>query len=138
DSEEPILQMAAAAALGRVGAQEAIGPLTRLLGARSKLVQIAAAQALRVIASRHQTGYDEIAAALDQPSERARWGATRVFAQHFSYLTGKNEIANKLIARLSDPYILARMQAAKSLTQWFYWTKDELLQDRIADAFIAR
>ena len=30
------------------------------------------------------------------------------------------------------------MQAAKSLTQWFYWTKDESLRDRIADAFIAR
>ena len=30
------------------------------------------------------------------------------------------------------------MQAAKSLSQWFYWTKDESLQDRIADAFIAR
>lgn len=62
----------------------------------------------------------------------------RVFAQHFSYLTGKNEIADKLITRLSDPHAPVRMQAAKSLTQWFYWTKDESLRDRIADAFIAR
>src|SRR5581483_2467503 len=31
-----------------------------------------------------------------------------------------------------------RMQAAKSLVQWFYWTKDEALQARIADAFITR
>lgn len=137
-SEEPMMRMAAAAALGRVSAKEAIAPLTRLLADRSKLVQVAAAQALRRIASRHQIGYDEIIATLDQPSERARWGATRVFAQHFAYLTGKNEIAGKLIARLSDPYTPVRMQAAKSLTQWFYWTKNESLQDRIADAFIAR
>ena len=79
-----------------------------------------------------------VIATLDHPDERARWGATRVFAQHFSYLTGNNEIADKLIARLSDPHTPVRMQAAKSLTQWFYWTKDESLRDRIADAFIAR
>ncbi|MGH9939884.1 MAG: HEAT repeat domain-containing protein, partial [Blastocatellia bacterium] len=137
-SEEPMTRMASAAALGRVGAKEAVTRLGRLLGDPSKLVQIAAAQALRRITSRHQTGYDEITAALDQPNERVRWGATRVFAQHFSYLTGKNEIADKLIVRLSDPHTSVRMQAAKSLTQWFYWTKDEELQDRIADAFIAR
>ncbi|HKC89194.1 MAG TPA: HEAT repeat domain-containing protein, partial [Blastocatellia bacterium] len=141
-SEEPMVRMAAAAALGRVGAKEAVTQLRRLLGADSKLVQIAAAQALRRIASRYQisgeAGYDEIIAALDHPNERARWGATRVFAQHFAYLTGKNEIADKLIARLSDPHTPVRMQAAKSLTQWFYWTKDEALQDRIADALIAR
>ncbi|MGE0128648.1 MAG: HEAT repeat domain-containing protein [Blastocatellales bacterium] len=138
DSAEPMMRMAAAAALGRASAKEAIAPLARLLADRSKLVQIAAAQALRRIASRHQTGYDEIIATLDQPDERARWGAARVFAQHFSYLTGRNEIADKLIARLSDPYTPVRMQAAKSLTQWFHWTKDESLQDRVADAFIAR
>ncbi|HEY7180982.1 MAG TPA: hypothetical protein VIC84_06170, partial [Blastocatellia bacterium] len=81
---------------------------------------------------------DEITAALDHQNERARWGATRVFAQHFSYLAGKYEIADKLIDRLSDPYAPARMQAAKSLTQWFYWSKDGALRDRIADAFVAR
>jgi hypothetical protein len=137
-SDEPMTRMAAAAALGRVNAKEAIAPLGRLLGDASKLVQIAAAQALRRIASRNQTGYDEIIAALDSQNERARWGATRVLAQHFSYLTGRNEIAEKLIAGLSDPYAPARMQAAKSLTQWFYWSKDDGLRDRIADAFVAR
>ncbi|MBO0725660.1 MAG: HEAT repeat domain-containing protein, partial [Blastocatellia bacterium] len=141
-SEEPMERMAAAAALGRAGSKDAITQLGGLLGDPSKLVQIAAAQALRRIASRYQTGYDEIIAALDpqneRASERTRWGATRVFAQHFSYLAGKNEIADKLIDRLSDPYAPVRMQAAKSLTQWFYWSKDEALRDRIADAFVAR
>jgi hypothetical protein len=154
-SEEPMARAAAAAALGRVGAKEATMGLRRLLGDPSKLVQIAAAQALRRIASRFvappsggnaqsrdvppESGTINIViATLDHPDERARWGATRVFAQHFSYLTGKNEIADKLIARLSDPHTPVRMQAAKSLTQWFYWTKDESLRDRIADAFLAR
>ena len=148
-SEEPMMRMMAAAALGRAGAKEAITQLQRLLGDPSKLVQIAAAQALRRIASRFVVAQsldippegwttNIILAALDHPNERARSGAMHVFAQHFSYLTGKNEIADKLIARLSDPHAPVRMQAAKSLTQWFYWTKDESLRDRIADAFIAR
>ncbi|MGH9853610.1 MAG: HEAT repeat domain-containing protein, partial [Blastocatellia bacterium] len=51
-SEEPMMRMSAAAVLGRVGAKDAIQPLSRLLGDRSKLVQIAAAQAVRRIASR--------------------------------------------------------------------------------------
>ena len=154
-SEEPMMRMAAAATLGRVGAKEAATELARLLGDPSKLVQVAAAQALRRIASQFVVppsggsaqsrnippeggATNVIGAALDHPNERARWGAMRVFAQHFSYLTGKNEIADKLIARLSDPHTPVRMQAAKSLTQWFYWAKDESLRDRIADAFIAR
>src|SRR5262249_43949622 len=149
DSEEPMHRMAAAAALARVSAKEAIAPLTRLLGDRSKLVQIAAAQAIRRIAAEFvvppsggsaqspdippEGGTTNVViAALNDRDERTRWGATRVFAQHFAYLAYKNEIADQLITRLSDPYILARMQAAKSLTQWFYWTKDESLQDRIA------
>src|SRR5262245_50152785 len=154
-SEEPMMRMAAAAALGRVGAKEAATELARLLGDPSKLVQVAAAQALRRIASQFVVppaggsarsrnippeggATNVIITALDHPNERARWGAMRVFAQHFSYLTGKNEIADKLIARLSDPHTPVRMQAAKSLTQWFYWAKDDSLRDRIADAFIAR
>ncbi|HEY8460970.1 MAG TPA: HEAT repeat domain-containing protein, partial [Blastocatellia bacterium] len=137
-SEEPMIRVASAAALGRAGAKEAIAPLARLLGDPSKLVQIAAAQALRRIASRDQAGYDEIIASLGSSNERTRWGATRVFAQHFSYLTVKSEIADKLIAALSDPHAPVRLEAAKSLTQWFYWTKDDALKDRIADAFIAR
>src|SRR5262249_31556335 len=103
----------------------------------SKLVQIAAAQALRRIASKHQAGYDEITAALNQANDRARWGATRIFAQHFAYLKGKTGIADQLISMHACPSFTVRMQAAKSLVQWAYWSKDETLKDRIADAFIA-
>jgi hypothetical protein len=142
-SDEPLIRMSAAAALGRTGTKEAFDPLVRLLGDRSKLVQIAAAQALRRIAGRHQTskhqiGDKEMIAALSQPNERARWGATRIFAQHFAYLAGDTGIADRLIELLADPSVAVRMQAAKSLVQWHYWSKDEALRDRIADAFIAR
>jgi HEAT repeat protein len=138
ESDEPMIRMSAAAALGRAGARESVAPLARRLGDRSKLVQIAAAQALRRIASRHQTGQEAILAALENANERVRWGATRVFAQHFAYLTGSNAIAEKLIAMLADPAVTVRMQAAKSLMRWYYWSKDEALKDRIADAFVER
>lgn len=142
-SDEPIMRVAAAAALGRAGDESAVAPLTRLLGDDSKMVQLASAQAIRRIASRSGsvpgggvTG--SMLAALSDKSERTRWAATRIFAQHFSYLTPQTEIADKLIGLMADPAVMVRMQAAKSLMQWFWWTKDEVLQDRIADAFVAR
>lgn len=137
-SEEPVLRASAAAALGRIAAQEALAPLSRALGDRSKMVQLVAAQAIRQIVTRRQVGYDVIQSALGDQSERVRWGATRVFAQHFAYLAGNTEAAERLIGLLGDPSVMVRMQAAKALMQWFYWTKDGALQDRIADAFVAR
>jgi HEAT repeat protein len=138
ESDEPLIRMSAAAALGRIGTKEALNPLIPLLGDRSKLVQIAAAQALRRIASKHQIGYTEMIAALSQPDERIRWGATRIFAQHFAYLSGNTAVADKLVDLLADTSVTVRMQAAKSLVQLFYWSKDESLRARIADAFISR
>ncbi len=137
-SEEPMMRMAAAAALGRVGAKEAITDLRRLLGDPSKLVQIAAAQAVRRIIAKHQDRYGTALVALNQrEDERTRWGATRIFSQHFAYLTENNTIAQRLMWLLrTDPYRPVRMQAAKSLVQWFYWTKDESLQMTIVHNFI--
>ncbi|MCW5969935.1 MAG: hypothetical protein KIT57_15625 [Blastocatellales bacterium] len=152
-SADALIRAASAAALGRVGGDDAAAPLSRALGDASKMVQIAAAQALRRIAERRISdrsdtngsgirsdagGVSEIAKALGSRDARVRWGATRVFAQHFSQLTERSEFAAQLIDMLSDPHVTVRMQAAKALAQWFYWTKDENLQDRIADAFIAR
>src|SRR5262249_28978364 len=74
-SEEPMVRMAAAAALGRVGAKEAVTQLRRLLGADSKLVQIAPPPTLRRIASRYQKngegGHDGKNAPPGQPEEQA-------------------------------------------------------------------
>src|SRR5262245_4518222 len=137
-SEEPMMRMAAAAALGRVGAKEAIIDLRRLLGDPSKLVQIAAAQAVRRIIAKHQDRYGTALTPLNQQEdERTRWGATRIFAQHFAYLTDNDRIARRLMSLLqNDPYRPVRMQAAKALVQWFYWTKDEWMRRNIFSNFI--
>jgi hypothetical protein len=158
-SKEPMMRAAAAAALGRVGDESAVAPLARLLGDPSKMVQIIAAQAMRRLASQFvvppsggstvsRTQPPEggttnamtatILSALGNQNERTRWAATRIFAQHFAALVPQTEIANKLISLMADPFVMVRMQAAKSLMQWFWWTKDDTLQDRIADAFVAR
>lgn len=155
-SEEPMVRMAAAATLGRLGLRDDVASLIRLLGDRSKLVQIAAAQALRRIAVKSAVApirnpglfrsspppvsapTDYILTALNSSDERTRWAATRVFAQHFAYLANQTQLADRLLAMLADSSISVRMQATKSLVQWFYWTKDEALKWRIVDAFIAR
>jgi hypothetical protein len=138
-SEEPMMRMAAAAALGRAGVKEAITDLQRLLGDRSKLVQIAAAQAVRRIMGKYQDRYGTALVALDKrDDERTRWGATRVFAQHFAYLTDNDGIPQRLMSLLrTDPYRPVRMQAAKSLVQWAYWTKNESLRMDIFTDFVA-
>ncbi|MFN0122223.1 MAG: hypothetical protein ACKV2V_17145 [Blastocatellia bacterium] len=140
-SSEPMVRMAAAAALGRLRTGD--DALRKLLGDRSRLVQLAAAQALRRAASgtgerTANPGQGLFLAELSSGDERTRWGAARVFAQHFKYLTGDIQTADKMIALLGDASARVRMQAAKSLTQWFYWTRDAALKDRIADALVAR
>lgn len=142
-SEEPLLRTAAAAALGRVGEDGALASLARLLGDDSKLVQLASAQAIRRIVTRGgnaptANAASVMLAALNSNSARARWGATRIFAQHFSFLTSQPAAADRLIGLLTDDAVMVRMQAVKSLMQWYWWTKDEALQDRIANAFLAR
>jgi len=154
-SDEPLMRAAAAVALGRVGDESAVAPLARLLGDESKMVQIVSAQAIRRIVSRHvvppsggrsalpkqppEGGTTNIIlASLNDKDERTRWGATRIFAQHFSFLTSHSEIADELVAAMRDNYVMVRMQAVKSLMQWYWWSKDAALQDRIANAFIAR
>lgn len=147
-SSDALVRLAAAAALGRAGTAQELAPLSALLGDPNKMVQLAAAHAIRQIEVRRESARrganadavnsTAIQQALESRSGRARWGATRIFAQHFSALAGRSEIASRLIAMMSDPYVAARMQAAKALSQWFYWAKDETLKDRIADAFIAR
>ncbi|MFN0110383.1 MAG: HEAT repeat domain-containing protein [Blastocatellia bacterium] len=155
-SVEPLMRATAAMALGRVGDESAVERLARLLGDQSKIVQIVSAQAIRRIATKHVVPplggsvnqppkggtmnviAKAILASLNSKNERTRWGATRIFAQHFSFLTSQTEIADKLIAAMRDDFVQVRMQAIKSLQQWYWWTKDAALQDRIADAFIVQ
>lgn len=136
-SEEGMVRVLAAAALGRTGGAEALLPLRRALGDSNKMVQLAAAQAIRRITVRDRSGFEEISRALKSHNGRTRWGATRVFSQHFAALAGRRDLAEQMIALTNDPLITVRMQSVKALAQWFYWTKDSTLKDRIADTFVA-
>ncbi|PYV20703.1 MAG: hypothetical protein DMG27_22375, partial [Acidobacteria bacterium] len=90
-SDQPLAREAAARALGHMADPGSMEPLITALGDSSKMVQSTAAWALRMVLSRRQEaaprGRALLAAALRSPDARRRWGATRLFNQHFKYLT---------------------------------------------------
>ncbi|MDX2034021.1 MAG: hypothetical protein SF339_25330 [Blastocatellia bacterium] len=150
-SEEPLLRQQAAALGGRVTDADTAGKLAATLNDGVKMVQLAAAWGLRQTGRQAGLGYNKDYRRLTLPNsgneqfltappltERGRWGMTRIFAQHFSRFAAEPDFAESMQAALADASPVIRMQAAKSLTQWFYWTKDEALRWRIADRLIAR
>ena len=137
-SNDALVRQQAAEALGRVAAPETLALLGRLLGDPSKLVQRTAAWAVRQVYSRHDAnGTDSIVSALGSRDERVRWGATRVFATHFSALARRPELARPLIALVDDPVPTVRMQALKGLWQFWFWSPDEKVKGAIEDAFLS-
>ncbi|MBL8207229.1 MAG: hypothetical protein JNM09_23555 [Blastocatellia bacterium] len=150
-SEDPLLRRQAAAALGRRSGPTDPVILTRRLGDQNKMVQLATAWALRQAATddTNFTGFVELGLRepTNQPQppsdlkaeERLQWGANKTLAQHFASLTEDSRLGAKLLPVLTESTSpVVRMQAAKSLSQWFYWTKDETLRWKIADEIIAR
>jgi hypothetical protein len=110
----------------------------QLLGDPSKLVQRTAAWAMRQSYSRHEDTQSEIlVAALKSSDNRVRWGATRVFASHFSALAKRPEIASALLKLVDDPAVNVRMQAVKGLWQLWFWTPDATVKDQIENALLA-
>ena len=80
-SNDALIRQAAVEALSRLREPVSVD----LAGDSSKMVQRTAARALRLAKS------PEITKALVSSDDRMRWGATRVFAQHFSELAGTPE-----------------------------------------------
>ncbi|MHB8734504.1 MAG: HEAT repeat domain-containing protein [Terriglobales bacterium] len=128
-SDQPLAREAAARALGHMADPGATPMLIRALGDRSKLVQRTAAWALReVLARRPQqatAGRAQLVRALQSPEARVRWGATRLFNQHFKYLTGDPALLHALEGTLNDPVPMVRFQAASGLWRWYYWQVDQ-------------
>jgi len=127
-SDQPLAREAAARALGHMADPGALPVLTKALADPTKLVQTASAYAIRMIISRRPgaaaTGRALLASALGSSDARTRWGAARLFNQHFKELTDDPKLLAALTADLKDPVPYVRFQAASGLWRWYYWQVD--------------
>jgi HEAT repeat protein len=128
NSDQPLAREAAARALGHMADPGAVPVLIKGLGDSTKMVQNASAYALRMVLSRRQDeapqGRKLLAAALASPDARTRWGAARVFNQHFRELTNDPQLLAALEHALSDPVPYVRFEAAGGVWRWYYWQVD--------------
>ena len=128
-SDQPLAREAAARALGHMADPGSMPVLIQALGDPSKMVQTSAAYALRTVLSRRQeaapAGRKLLIAALKSPDARTRWGATRLFNQHFKELTGDTDLLAALESALNDSVPFVRFQAAAGLWRWYYWQVDQ-------------
>ena len=109
-----------------------------MLGDPSKTVQRTAAWSVRQSYSRHpETSSAGLTAVLESKDDRTRWGATRVFAQHFAAIAHRPEFGAVLAKRVADPVTSVRMQAVKGLWQFWYWTTDTATRELIEDTLLA-
>jgi hypothetical protein len=132
---DALIRQAAVEALGRLGFETAC--YRKLLGDPSKMVQRTTAWAMRQSYSRHsETPSSELTLALESNDDRVRWGATRVFAAHFSALAQRPEIATSLLKLIEDPAVIVRMQAIRGLWQFWFWTPGSGTKDGIEDSLL--
>ncbi len=128
-SDQPLAREAAARALGHMADPGSLPVLMQALGDQTKMVQSSAAYAVRMILSRRQDAAPEgrklLIAALASPNPRQRWGAARVFNQHFRDLTGDPALLAALEKAVDDPVPFVRFEAASGLWRWYYWQIDK-------------
>ncbi|MGC1299039.1 MAG: hypothetical protein WA869_28780, partial [Alloacidobacterium sp.] len=128
-SDQPLAREAAARALGHMADPGSMPVLIQGLGDPTKMVQISSAYAIRMVLSRGQDfapqGRKLLTAALASPDARTRWGAARVFNQHFRDLTGDPNLLAALERDLNDPVPYVRLEAASGIWRWYYWQVDQ-------------
>ena len=128
-NDQPLAREAAARALGHMADPGALGDLMKALGDPTKMVQTSSAYAVRMILSRRTevapAGRKMLIAALGSTDARTRWGAARVFNQHFRDLTGDPELLHALEKTLNDPVPYVRFEAAGGIWRWYYWQVDK-------------
>ena len=128
-SDQPLAREAAARALGHMADAGAIPVLIKALGDPAKMVQTSSAYAIRMVLSRRQeaapTGRKLLAEALGSSDARTRWGAARVFNQHFRDLTDDPQLLTALERDLNDPVPYVRFEAAGGIWRWYYWQVDK-------------
>ncbi|MBV8865261.1 MAG: HEAT repeat domain-containing protein, partial [Acidobacteriaceae bacterium] len=129
NSEQPLAREAAARALGHMADPGSLKPLINALGDENKMVQRTSAWALRMILERRPEiaaeGSAALTAALGSLDARVRWGATQLFNQHFKYLAGDPQLRAALEKDLDDPGAAVRLNSARGLWQWSYWSSDD-------------
>jgi hypothetical protein len=137
-SPDALMRQQAVEALGRLALPASLPLLTDRLSDPSKLVARTAAWSVRQIYSRHpEADSKPLLSALQSKSERARWGATRIFATHFAALAKRPEFAAPLVALISDPSPAIQTQAIKGAWQFWFWSPDAAAKSRIEDGVLA-
>ena len=129
DSKHVLVRYQAAVALGRFADTGAIDPLARRLGDPSKIVQRAAAWALRQIASRkperaRNRWPPSVAPCARRTPEPA--GAPRASSTSISNTSPKtgSSAASSSAWPGTSPFPAVQMQALQGLYQWWFWDRD--------------
>ncbi len=137
EHREPMVRAQAAACLGRIGQPSSVKPLAARLADPSKIVWRAAAWSLRRLGN-GGIGHDAIASALGSTDPAIRRGAARIFAYQFFGMDDRPELARLFFELTRDPDLLTRLQALRTLRQWFYRTGDPAMSRRIIEVYLAR
>ncbi|MGH9673046.1 MAG: HEAT repeat domain-containing protein, partial [Bryobacteraceae bacterium] len=141
-SPSPMVRYRAAVSLGRFADPNSLEPLAAKLGDPSKIVQRGAAWAVRQIVSRKPEARGPaiaiLRASLNSADARVRWGATRIFNQHFKYFSEEWSLGEELLRMASsEPVPAVRMAAIQALYQWWFWDRNAEHKAIIEDTLIA-